>query len=550
MRKRIGDILIEMGFIDNDQLQMALMETKKTNAMLGEVLLRLGWVVEEDLQMAMAVQSGAEILDTENVAIDHGLMARIPIEFVNDNRIFPFAIEDGTLLAATNNPFDVIARDKLARLYGKPVKTLIAAKDWIAKAIEIYYKTAQTLDDEINAITYGQKTVVADEDRQIIKLSGLLVDKGYVLGASDIHIVPDTNLVRVYYRIDGVLHQKYLFAKNFQQAIVTRFKIMADMDISNPNIPHDGRIKYQSRVGEFDMRVSTFPTQFGETVVMRLLVYNKVVGDLNNLGFEAEDLACFKRHIERPYGLMLTTGPTGSGKTTTLYSALMTINSPNINCMTVEDPIEYAIPTIRQTAVNPKAGLSFENALRSAMRQDPDVILVGEIRDKVTADLAMQAALTGHLVLSTLHTNDAASAINRLLDLGVNTSILASTLSIVLAQRLIRKLCPLCAERYAPDDDEKAVFERNGLAVPSEIARAAGCESCLQSGYRGRDGIYEVIPVDRTIEKLIFSGAPHSEIKDAAIAAGTVMMFTQALRKVSRSLTSLEEVRRVIVDNA
>jgi type II secretory ATPase GspE/PulE/Tfp pilus assembly ATPase PilB-like protein len=298
------------------------------------------------------------------------------------------------------------------------------------------------------------------------------------------------------------------------------------------------------------MRVSTFPTQFGETVVMRLLVYNKVVGDLNNLGFEADDLACFKRHIERPYGLMLTTGPTGSGKTTTLYSALMTINSPNINCMTVEDPIEYAIPTIRQTAVNPKAGLSFENALRSAMRQDPDVILVGEIRDKVTADLAMQAALTGHLVLSTLHTNDAASAINRLLDLGVNTSILASTLSIVLAQRLIRKLCPLCAERYVPDDDEKAVFERNGLAVPSEIARATGCESCLQSGYRGRDGIYEVIPVDRTIEKLIFSGAPHSEIKDAAIAAGTVMMFTQALRKVSRGLTSLEEVRRVIVDNA
>ena len=509
-----------MGFIDNDQLQMALMETKKTNAMLGEVLLRLGWVVEEDLQMAMAVQSGAEILDTENVVIDHGLMARIPIEFVNDNRIFPFAIEDDTLLAATNNPFDVIARDKLTRLYGKPVKTLIAAKDWIAKAIEIYYKTAQTLDDEINAITYGQKTVVADEDRQIIKLSGLLVDKGYVLGASDIHIVPDTNLVRVYYRIDGVLHQKYLFAKNFQQAIVTRFKIMADMDISNPNIPHDGRIKYQSRVGEFDMRVSTFPTQFGETVVMRLLVYNKVVGDLNNLGFEADDLACFKRHIERPYGLMLTTGPTGSGKTTTLYSALMTINSPNINCMTVEDPIEYAIPTIRQTAVNPKAGLSFENALRSAMRQDPDVILVGEIRDKVTADLAMQAALTGHLVLSTLHTNDAASAINRLLDLGVNTSILASTLSIVLAQRLIRKLCPLCAARCAPDDDEKAVFERNGLAVPSEIARATGCESCLHSGYRGRDGIYEVIPVDRTIEKLIFSGAPHSEIKDAAIAAG------------------------------
>ena len=218
--------------------------------------------------------------------------------------------------------------------------------------------------------------------------------------------------------------------------------------------------------------------------------------------------------------------------------------------MTVEDPIEYVIPTIRQTAVNPKAGMSFENALRSAMRQDPDVILVGEIRDKATADLALQAALTGHLVLSTLHTNDAASAINRLLDLGVNTSILASTLSIVLAQRLIRKLCPLCAERRLPGDEEQAIFERHGLPLPSEIAGPIGCESCLQSGYRGRDGIYEVIAVDRAIEKLIYSGAPHSDIQDAALAAGTVLMFPQALKKVSRGLTSLEEVRRVIVDHA
>ena len=548
MRKRIGDILIEMGFLDQDQLQMALMETKRTGAMLGEVLLRLGWVVEEDLQMAMAVQSGAEILDTDKVTIDHGLMAQIPIDFVNEHDIFPFAVEDGALLAATSNPFDVIARDKLARLSGKPVKAFIAGKAWIAKAIEVYYKTAQTLDDEINAIAFAPPS--SDAEPQTIRLSGLLIDKGYVLGASDIHVVPDSNLVRVYYRIDGVLHQKYLFAKQLQQSLVTRFKIMADMDISNPNVPHDGRIKYQSRVGAFDMRVSAFPTQFGETVVMRLLIYNKVVGDLHRLGFEKKDLACFERHIQRPYGLILTTGPTGSGKTTTLYTALMTINSPNINAMTVEDPIEYVIPTVRQTAVNTKAGLSFDNALRSAMRQDPDVILVGEIRDKNTADLAMQAALTGHLVLSTLHTNDAASAINRLLDLGANRSILASTLSVVLAQRLIRKLCPLCAVRQAPDEGETDVFKHNGLPIPPKIARAVGCESCLQSGYRGREGVYEVIPVDRAIEKLVFAGASHGEIKDAAVAAGAVMMFKQALKKVFRGVTALEEVQRVIVENA
>jgi type IV pilus assembly protein PilB len=550
MKKRIGDILLEMGFIDGDQLQMALLETRKTGLMLGDVLLRLGWITEEDLQMAIAVQSGARILDTEHVVVDHQLMARIPVDFVNQNSIFPFAMEDGVLHAATSNPFDVVARDKLARLSGNRVETFIAPKDWIAKSIEVYYNTAQTIDDEINAITYGRISAGAIEEKQIIRLSGLLIDKGYVLGASDIHVVPDNNLVRIYYRIDGVLHQTFLFAKSFQQPLATRFKIMADMDISNPNIPHDGRIKYQGKVGAFDIRVSTFPTQLGETVVMRLLIYSKVVGDLKKLGFEADDLQSFHQTIRQPYGLILTTGPTGSGKTTTLYTALMTINSPSINCMTVEDPIEYVIPTIRQTAVNTKAGLTFENALRSAMRQDPDVILVGEIRDKSTADLAMRAALTGHLVLSTLHTNDAASAINRLLDLGVNTSILASSLSMVVAQRLVRLLCPHCAFRQPIEEAEMEVFRQNGLAPPDEIARAEGCDHCFQSGYRGRVGVYEVIRVDRAIERLIFSGALHREIEDAAIEAGTTLMFRQALKKVAQHQTSLEEVRRVIVSDA
>jgi len=552
MKKRIGDILMEMGFIDGDQLQMALLETKKTGVMLGDVLLRLGWTTEEDLQMAIAVQSGAKILNTEHVAIDHKLMGRIPVDFVNQNGIFPFAVEEGVLKAATSNPFDVVARDKLARISGNRVETYIAPKDWIAKSIEIYYNTAQTIDDEINAITYrhGSTGAGASEEKQIIRLSSLLIDKGYVLGASDIHLVPDSNLVRIYFRIDGVLHQTFLFAKSFQQPLVTRFKIMADMDISNPNIPHDGRIKYQSKVGVFDIRVSTFPTQLGETVVMRLLIYNKVVGDLKNLGFEADDLQRFLQTIKRPYGLILTTGPTGSGKTTTLYTALMTVNSPNINCMTVEDPIEYVIPTIRQTAVNPKAGLTFENALRSAMRQDPDVILVGEIRDKITADLAMRAALTGHLVLSTLHTNDAASAMNRLLDLGVNTSILASALSMVVAQRLVRLLCPHCAVRQPIEAREIEIFKRHGIQPPAETAKAKGCDNCFQSGYRGRAGVYEVIQVDRSIEKLIFSGALHREIEDAAIQAGTTLMFKQALKRVAEQRTSLEEVMRVIVNYA
>ena len=549
MKKRIGDILIEMGFLDQDQLKMALMETQKTGVMLGDVLRRLDWVTEEDLQMAIAVQSGAQILNTETVAVDQSLAAKIPIEVVNEHGMLPFALDDGTLKVACSNPFDVIARDKLERLTGCRVKTFIARRSWIASATDLYYKTAQNIDREIEAITYSGNGGSVFKEDQIVTLSDLLIEKGNMLGASDIHVVPDSNLVRIYYRIDGVLHQKHLFARPFLQPLLTRYKIMADMDISNPNIPHDGRIRFKGRVGEFDIRVSTFPTQLGETVVMRLLIHNKLAKDLKDLGFESEDLARFKTAIKRPHGLILTTGPTGSGKTTTLYCALMTVNSPSINCMTVEDPIEYGIPTVRQTAVNPKAGLTFGNALRSALRQDPDVILVGEIRDKETADLALQASLTGHLVLSTLHTNDAASAINRLLDIGVNAGILASALSLVVAQRLVRLLCPKCAARQPTPADVFQLLQDKGILPPAESAYPVGCESCFNSGYRGRRGVYEVIQIDRAIAELIFSGALNDDIKDAAVRAGTNLMFRQALKKVAQHVTSLEEVTRVIADH-
>jgi len=546
MKKRIGDIMIEMGFIDNDQLEMALVETKKTGSMIGDVLIRLDWISEEQLQMVIAVQSGAKILDTETVNVDLGLIAKIPKEFAVTHSVFPFGIENQVIKVATYNPFDVITRDKLARMTGSKIETYIAPKEWIANAIVLYYETALTIDKDVETITsanvLGQNV---DEDR-IIKLTDLLIEKGRVLGASDIHIEPDANLVRIYYRVDGVLHQNYIFPKFFHQGIVTRLKIMGDMDISNPNIPHDGRIRYQGSFGELDLRVSTFPTHLGETAVMRLLAYNKVVGDLNGLGFKKEDLDKFQTTINRPYGLILTTGPTGSGKTTTLYTALMSINSPNINVMTVEDPIEYVVPTIRQTAVNPKAGLSFGNALRSAMRQDPDVILVGEIRDQETADLAMRASITGHLVLSTLHTNDAASSINRLLDLGVNNSILASALTMVVAQRLLRKICPNCSTKAETTSEERAIFVQNGLEPPSELLKAVGCDSCFNSGYSGRAGIYEVIQVDREIQELIFSGSLHRLIEDAAVKAGSTLMLKQALIKVIKQVTSLEEAFRVV----
>ncbi len=546
MKKRIGDILIEMGFIDNDQLTMALSETKKTGSMLGDTLLRLDWVSEEQLQMAIAVQSGAKILDTKDTNIDLGLVGRIPKEFVLNHGVFPIAMEDNIIRVATANPFDVIARDKLSRMTGSRIETYIAPKEWISNTIELFYETALNIDQNVETITSGKITRGDFDDDAVIQLANLLIEKGRVLGASDIHMEPDTNLVRIYYRIDGVLHQNYIFPKHFHQKLVTRFKIMGDMDISNPNIPHDGRIHHQGTFGELDLRVSTFPTHLGETVVMRMLIYSKVIGDLNGLGFEQEDMERFVRNIKRPYGLILTTGPTGSGKTTTLYTALMSINSPSINVMTVEDPIEYVIPTIRQSAVNPKAGMTFANAIRSAMRQDPDVILVGEIRDQETADLAMRASITGHLVLSTLHTNDAASSINRLLDLGINKSILAASLSMVVAQRLLRRLCTHCATQKAPTKEEKDIFINNGFDPPDLLPKAVGCESCLNSGYCGRAGIYEVIQVDRKIQELIFEGALNSRIEDAAAASGTTLMLKQGLKKVLARVTSLEEVLRVV----
>ncbi len=545
-KKRIGDILLEMGFIGNDQLEMALMEAKRTGVMLGSVLVRLDWISEEQMQMALAVQSGAKIVDISGIKIDFDLIASIPEKFVTAHKIFPFAKDGQTIKIATSNPFDVIVNDNLSRMTNCRVESYIAPKEWIQNSIELYYKTAAIIDEEIDNIIRSSITGAGFNESQNIKLADLIIEKGRVLNASDIHIVADTNLVRVYYRVDGVLHQKYLFPKQFQQSLITRFKIMGDMDISNPNIPLDGRFKFSGKGEDVNIRISTFPTHLGETVVMRLLIYSGVVGNLERLGFEKEDHARFKKGIHRPYGLILVTGPTGSGKTTTLYSALMTINSPHINVMTVEDPIEYVIPTIRQTAVNPKAGLTFASALRSAMRQDPDVILVGEIRDQETAELAIRASITGHLVLSTLHTNDAASAINRLTDLGVNPSMLASSLSMIAAQRLLRKLCPHCAAVRFTQEEDKEIFIKNGLEPPAEMLKAVGCDICNNSGYSGRIAVYEIIMINREILELIFSGATQSAIEDAAVKSGTSLLLKQALRKIQCGITSLEEVLRVV----
>ncbi|MBN2419689.1 MAG: type II/IV secretion system protein [Deltaproteobacteria bacterium] len=548
MNKFLGEILIELGFIDESQLKMALDEKNKTGSLLGDVLLRLDWVTEEQLQTGIAIQSGAKILDIQSIIIDQSLMSDIPMNFAVEKGIFPLEKIDNVLKVATSNPFDVITQDELARMTGLRVETFIAPKEWISETIDLYYKAALTIDENIEKISRTNAGIEEGDTDHIIKLANLLIDKGYVLEASDIHVVADTKLARIYYRVDGVLQQNYLFNKSFHKGLVQRFKIMGDMDISKSHVPQDGRIQYAGHSGEIDIRVSTFPTQFGETVVMRLLRSNKGVGPLTRLGFEDDDLERYTKTLNRPYGLILVTGPTGSGKTSSLYSSLMSILSPNINVMTIEDPIEYVIPTIRQTAVNPKAGLTFATALRSAMRQDPDVILVGEIRDQETAELALSASMTGHLVLSTLHTNDAVSGISRLLDLGASPNVLASAVTMIIAQRLIRRVCSKCLIMTPAEEEERNVFIRNGIDPPDELPRHVGCESCHNTGYVGRSGVYEVLIVDREIEQMIAVGAPTAQIEETAVKAGTTLMIKQALKKVARKITTLEEVHRVIAD--
>ena len=549
IKRRIGDILLELGYLSQDQLEKALQESKRTGVMLGEVLTRLGWISEEQLNTALGIQSGAQLIDTNRISVDTSLLNIVPHEFARGHELLPFGLQGNALQVALSNPFDVVARDKLKALTGRKIIPYIAPRDWILGSIEYYYKTAAHIDEEIEEII--RKDIKGDTDvtdeGNITRLVDLIIAKGLSLGASDIHIDPDEKLVRIYFRMDGVLHQKYLLPKKFHSGLVTRIKVMSDIPLGDAHVPHDGRMRYDAKVRKIDIRISTFPSHLGEAVVLRLLIKAEAVGDFKGLGMADDDIGAFTSAIHRPHGLVLITGPTGSGKTTTCYTALLKINRPDINIMTIEDPIEYVIPTVRQSAINPKAGFTFASALKAALRQDPDVIMVGEVRDKETAELALRASITGHLVISTLHANEAAGAIPRLLDLGVLSTVLASGLVMVVAQRLARRLCPDCLEVYKTTEEEKEFFVANGLPAPEELARAKGCQLCHNSGFKGRIGIFEIMNVTKEIEELIIENGPRGRLEEVAVNQGMQKMLVDGLKKVAQKVTSLSEIRRIAV---
>lgn len=550
--ERLGLLLVRAGIITERQLNDALEVHKATGSPLGRVLVDLGYASQGAILSVMARQIGIPYIDFSQQKPDPAAVAVVPKELANRYTLMPVAFdEDGRLLVAMADPHNVLALDDLRIITGYEIKPGISTKDDILAAINEYYRVAEHIDVDAGAaeeeeVDLSQLTELVDE-APIVKLVNYIINKAVADRASDIHIEPQEKDLRVRYRIDGVLHEMMRSPKSTQQAIISRFKIMSDMDIAESRKPQDGHTALTIGGHKMDFRVSTLPTVYGERVVLRILRKDNIMLKLEDLGFLPQSLERFESSFRKPYGAILVTGPTGSGKSTTLYAAVNVLNEPSRHIITVEDPVEYRLPGVNQVQTNPKAGLTFARALRSFLRCSPDVILVGEIRDQETAKIAIESALTGHLVLSTLHTNDAPGAITRLIEMGVEPFLVASAVDCVLAQRLARRLCPECKEEYVPPKQAliDAGFSEDNL--PERIFRPVGCKKCGGTGYRGRMGIHEVMLVSEEISDLTVKEATAEKIRQVAIAQGMLTLRQDGLEKVRMGLTSLEEIARVVV---
>ena len=559
--KRIGDILIEQGSITHQQLKEALEMQKNGNKKrLGEIFVETGAITREELYEVLQYVYETEYVDLSNYVIDPEVISLIPEKTAIRLKLIPISKSDDELIVAMANPLDVYAIDFIRdHTKIKRIKSLLASEEGILNAITNYYELGE-YDDIIEKL--GTEVIFKeDEDEEdsrkleaiskeapIIQLVNMLIVQGVKDRASDIHIEPNEKGLLVRFRIDGMLHDVRALPNTIKSAVISRIKILSKMDIAERRLPQDGRFQVQFGTREVDLRVSSIPVVFGEKVVLRLLDKSKGLIKLEHLGFIPEQLKEFKSIISQSYGIILLTGPTGSGKSTTLYAALNQVNSTEKNIITVEDPVEYKVNRINQIQVKAKINLTFANTLRSILRQDPDIIMIGEIRDAETAQIAVQAALTGHLVLSTLHTNDAASAITRLIDMDVETFLISSSVIGVIAQRLVRVICENCKEEYEPGKDVitglhlKANSNGDGKV---KLYRGAGCSLCKNTGYYGRTSIYELIVLDEEIRSLIISKASSNIIKDAAIKKGMKTLKEIGLQKVLQGITTIEEVLRV-----
>ena len=551
-RKPLGQSLVEQGSLTPEGLSLSLEEQRRTGATLREVLLRLELVSENAILDYYEEQLGVPRMDLSTYVLEPEIVRLVPERVARQYQVVSLFKIGNTLTVAMADPLDVVARDEVRLTTGLDVDVVVATGSQIREAIERYSPVAGNLDSLVReqALKQAAAAVAArpEEDGPIIRFVNALVEQAVREGASDLHIEPEESSFRIRIRVDGQLREVTTQAKTLYASVVSRIKVMASLDISERRLPQDGRIRTTAAGREFDLRVSTFPTIHGENVVLRILDLSSPLRGLSDLGIAPEPLSLLEQMVARPNGIVLVTGPTGSGKTTTLYACIDTINTVSRNIATLEDPVEYHVTTVRQTQVDPDIGLTFARGLRALLRQDPDVILVGEIRDSDTAEIAVRSALTGHLVFSTLHTNDAVGAIPRLLDMQIAPYLLASALNGVVAQRLVRRVCEKCRRPVTPPDDLLA-----SLGLPpgkGTFFEAAGCRACGDTGYKGRIGIYEVFDISEEIRSLVASHAPMEELTHAARRGGMQLLAEDAARKAARGLTTLEEALRVTARDA
>ncbi|MEW6684938.1 MAG: type IV-A pilus assembly ATPase PilB [Candidatus Edwardsbacteria bacterium] len=555
-------MLQQAKLITQEQLNKALEEQKRSGAKLGSTLVQLGYITEEQIIEFLGKQFGVPTINLSKCEIESSVLKLVSPEIAQRFQVLPISRVGRILTLAMANPSDVFTIDDIKFFTGLEVKPVVSAEGAIVKAIEKYYGASASLNEAIKAIETEEMEVIEKKEEEkdastlaaevesapVVKLVSTLIGDAVKRGASDIHIEPYEKVLRVRFRVDGVLQEAMSPPIRIAGAVVSRIKIMAKLNIAERRLPQDGRITVKVGGKTVDLRVSTLPTIHGEKIVMRILEQTGLTYDLTKLGFVEKALADFTTAISKPNGIILVTGPTGSGKTKTLYSAISKINSPQVNIVTAEDPVEYDLMGINQVMVKEDIGYTFSAALRAFLRQDPNIILVGEIRDKETAEIAMKAAMTGHLVLSTLHTNDAASSINRMIDMGTEPYMIAFTVNLIQAQRLVRTICPYCKESVKVDSSELLKFGVDPASFANvTLYRGKGCLECNKTGYKGRIGIFEVMSITPSIRQMIMKRATNDEIQRKAQEEGMLTLREDGLLKVKQGITTLEEITRVTV---
>lgn len=558
-KKRLGELLLDAKKITERDLLRALTEQKKYGDKLGRAIVKLGLLSEREIIDTISGQLSIPIININELTVPEDVIRLVPPEMAKHSMIIPVMKRHNVLKLAMVDPLDINAMDNVARLVNMEIEPLIVTEGDLKQALERYYGLKTIVEETLDRIRQQEVTLVKEEEEDfdqderisvdmaeeepVVRFVNSLLAQALADNASDIHVEPLKNYMRVRMRVDGKLREVPSPEKKMFLPIVSRIKILAGIDIAKTRTPQDGRFNIRDTSREVGLRVSTFPTIYGEKIVLRLLDKSTALYGIDNLGLLRDDKEKIKNVLKRPYGFILSTGPTGSGKSTTLYAAMNLINSPERNIITIEDPVEYTLEGLAQAQVNPRAGLTFETGLRSILRQDPDVIMIGEIRDRETASIAVHSALTGHLVLSTLHTNDAPGAVMRLVEMGIEPFLVTSSVSCVIGQRLIRKICPECKEPYYPASSVQETFQ---IKEDVPLYRGKGCPTCKYKGYRGRTGIYEVLIIDDELRELIISRAPNEVLRKKALEKGMRAMKDDAIMKVLFGVTTIEEALNVI----